>query len=479
MLRAGRREGRRRARSTRTRRRAAGSTCCARPASRSSSPTRSRRARRTRRGGRGCAKRRPFVTLKLARDARRARRRARLALDLGRGVAPPCARAARAGRRRRRRDGDGARRRSAADGARRRRERQPRRLAFGRGPLPEARAAQRRRSRKSSRALADEGVQSLLLEGGPTLATSFLRARLVDKLLLFVAPRIAGAGLAFAPELDEPLALTRMTAERLGDDVLLSRVRSRAELKRPRRLAGELVEPRRVLAGKPDDQHRHLGDLGRDELQQAGASPRPRPGGRRTRSISGWSGRGRCAASRSRSSKNPKRPVTVVSRTARGSPAPRPVLAERRRRPSRGPSGSDTSPLSRRLAASSARCVLPAPAGRRRRRGGRARRARPRARPRAPPARPRGRRAARRPARPARVRLGAAGARSASSSGSCARIARSSSCRARPGSMPSSPGASGAQSRYASSASACRPAPVESEHQLPAQVLAQRVPRDE
>ena len=38
------------------------------------------------------------------------------------------------------------------------------------------------------RRLAEEGVQSLLLEGGPTLAASFFAADLVDKLLLFVAP---------------------------------------------------------------------------------------------------------------------------------------------------------------------------------------------------------------------------------------------------------------------------------------------------
>ena len=43
------------------------------------------------------------------------------------------------------------------------------------------------------RALAGEGVQSLLLEGGPTLAASFLEADLVDKLLVFVAPTLAGA----------------------------------------------------------------------------------------------------------------------------------------------------------------------------------------------------------------------------------------------------------------------------------------------
>ena len=71
--------------------------------------------------------------------------------------------------------------------------RQPRRLAFGRGPLPELEV----RSgplEEELRALAAEGVQSLLLEGGPTLATAFLRAGLVDKLLVFVAPVLAGDG---------------------------------------------------------------------------------------------------------------------------------------------------------------------------------------------------------------------------------------------------------------------------------------------
>ena len=96
--------------------------------------------------------------------------------------------------------------------------RQPRRLAFGHGPTElELRSG---RLDKELRALAGEGVQSLLLEGGPTLAASFLRAGLVDKVLLFVAPRIAGEGLLFAPELEQPVALSRPSAERVGDDLL-------------------------------------------------------------------------------------------------------------------------------------------------------------------------------------------------------------------------------------------------------------------
>jgi diaminohydroxyphosphoribosylaminopyrimidine deaminase / 5-amino-6-(5-phosphoribosylamino)uracil reductase len=102
--------------------------------------------------------------------------------------------------------------------------RQPRRLAFGRGPLPGDSELELRSGplEDELRALAGDGVQSLLLEGGPTLAESFLRSDLVDKLLLFVAPLVAGAGPSFAPDLPEPTALTGFRAETVGEDVLLS-----------------------------------------------------------------------------------------------------------------------------------------------------------------------------------------------------------------------------------------------------------------
>jgi diaminohydroxyphosphoribosylaminopyrimidine deaminase/5-amino-6-(5-phosphoribosylamino)uracil reductase len=102
--------------------------------------------------------------------------------------------------------------------------RQPRRLAFGRGPLPAGSRLELLRGslEEELRALAADGVQSLLLEGGPTLAESFLRADLVDKLLLFVAPRVAGTGPAFVPDLPTPLELNRLNAEAVGEDLLLS-----------------------------------------------------------------------------------------------------------------------------------------------------------------------------------------------------------------------------------------------------------------
>ena len=71
------------------------------------------------------------------------------------------------------------------------------------------------------RALAAEGVQSLLLEGGPTLAAAFLEADLVDKLLVFVAPTLAGQGPASRRALPSPRTLSHLTATPVGDDVLL------------------------------------------------------------------------------------------------------------------------------------------------------------------------------------------------------------------------------------------------------------------
>jgi diaminohydroxyphosphoribosylaminopyrimidine deaminase/5-amino-6-(5-phosphoribosylamino)uracil reductase len=101
--------------------------------------------------------------------------------------------------------------------------RQPRRLAFGTGPLPHGSELELRSAplEEELRALAAEGVQSLLLEGGPTLAGSFLRAGLVDKLLLFVAPTLSGSGPMLLDRLDEPLALKRLSSRPVGEDLLV------------------------------------------------------------------------------------------------------------------------------------------------------------------------------------------------------------------------------------------------------------------
>lgn len=84
------------------------------------------------------------------------------------------------------------------------------------------------------RALADEGVVDLLLEGGGTLAWSFLEAGAIDRVAWFVAPKLIGgrgasplAGLGVAT-LDEAVRLRDWTVERLGDDLLIE-----GDLERP------------------------------------------------------------------------------------------------------------------------------------------------------------------------------------------------------------------------------------------------------
>jgi diaminohydroxyphosphoribosylaminopyrimidine deaminase/5-amino-6-(5-phosphoribosylamino)uracil reductase len=103
-------------------------------------------------------------------------------------------------------------------------ERQPRRIAFGKGALPEGSELELRTGPIETElaTLGSEGVQSLLLEGGPTLAASFLERDLVDRLLLFVAPTIAGAGVPMLGPLPSPVELARMLARQIGEDVLLS-----------------------------------------------------------------------------------------------------------------------------------------------------------------------------------------------------------------------------------------------------------------
>lgn len=102
--------------------------------------------------------------------------------------------------------------------------RQPRRVAFGQGPLPEGSKLELLSGslKEELGRLANEGVQSLLLEGGPTLAGSFFAAGLVDKLMLFVAPKLSGKGPGLVSALPGSVTLTRLSARPVGEDVLLT-----------------------------------------------------------------------------------------------------------------------------------------------------------------------------------------------------------------------------------------------------------------
>jgi diaminohydroxyphosphoribosylaminopyrimidine deaminase / 5-amino-6-(5-phosphoribosylamino)uracil reductase len=100
--------------------------------------------------------------------------------------------------------------------------RQPRRLAFGLGPLPDGSDLELRSGavEEELRALGSEGVQSLLLEGGPTVATAFVERDLIDKLLVFVAPRLSGAGPRLLGDFAPPRRLRQITVRPVGEDVL-------------------------------------------------------------------------------------------------------------------------------------------------------------------------------------------------------------------------------------------------------------------
>jgi diaminohydroxyphosphoribosylaminopyrimidine deaminase / 5-amino-6-(5-phosphoribosylamino)uracil reductase len=102
--------------------------------------------------------------------------------------------------------------------------RQPRRLVFGSGPLPEGVDLELLSGplEEELGRLAEEEVQSLLLEGGPTLATAFIDAGLIDKLFVFVAPKLAGSGPTLLRELDEQVELRRFDTRWVGQDILLT-----------------------------------------------------------------------------------------------------------------------------------------------------------------------------------------------------------------------------------------------------------------
>lgn len=75
--------------------------------------------------------------------------------------------------------------------------------------------------------LGQEGVTSMLLEGGAGVFRSFLRSKLVDRVTIFVAPKIVGGGLSALQDLGvatlaQSIQLSNFQSRRAGDDILLT-----------------------------------------------------------------------------------------------------------------------------------------------------------------------------------------------------------------------------------------------------------------
>ncbi len=109
-------------------------------------------------------------------------------------------------------------------------DRQPLRVVLGERELPSDLTAHpllHLRHRDPARALAElhaRGVRQVLLEGGSTLATAFLRAGLVDRVVWHLAPTLLGAGATLGDfgvgTLADALALTIESVQRAGPDLI-------------------------------------------------------------------------------------------------------------------------------------------------------------------------------------------------------------------------------------------------------------------
>jgi len=73
--------------------------------------------------------------------------------------------------------------------------------------------------------LQQRGLRSILVEGGATLITNMLRANLVDRLVVCIAPKILGTGIEAVGELDirdlsRALTFTRSSFMACDEDVI-------------------------------------------------------------------------------------------------------------------------------------------------------------------------------------------------------------------------------------------------------------------
>jgi len=75
--------------------------------------------------------------------------------------------------------------------------------------------------------LSQEQIDSVLIEGGAEVAWSFVRERLIDKILLVIAPKIVGGRAAPGPvggpgfeRLSQAIPLRNITVSQLNGDIL-------------------------------------------------------------------------------------------------------------------------------------------------------------------------------------------------------------------------------------------------------------------
>ncbi len=77
------------------------------------------------------------------------------------------------------------------------------------------------------RKLGQQGIRSILIEGGAETIRSFLEKRLVDHLFVFIAPKIIGKGIigldtSFLRRLKDNLLFSKSNQFQSGEDILLS-----------------------------------------------------------------------------------------------------------------------------------------------------------------------------------------------------------------------------------------------------------------
>jgi diaminohydroxyphosphoribosylaminopyrimidine deaminase/5-amino-6-(5-phosphoribosylamino)uracil reductase len=106
---------------------------------------------------------------------------------------------------------------------------QPARVILGLSPIPEGARIRGGESqmlvigekdpRLALAHLAELGIQRLLLEGGPTVASAYLEAGVIDEVQWFVAPILVGSGKAALSGLSCSITLDVTSVDLMGEDV--------------------------------------------------------------------------------------------------------------------------------------------------------------------------------------------------------------------------------------------------------------------